>query len=107
MKVTDKLHGSTSTTISVAEFSASTLDSWYRVLTVAIQALAHAKYFEVSLPLKSDYVTSGVDCVYRGGTFEIWSDRPGEVLVRFGSLRPRVADELVTALTDVWASAVV
>jgi hypothetical protein len=107
MKVTDKLHGSTSTTISVAEFSASTLDSWYRVLTVAIQALAHAKYFEVSLPINSDYVTSGAKCVYRDGTFEIWSDRPGEVVVRFGSLRPRVADELVTALADVCASAVV
>ncbi len=107
MKVTAKLHGSTSTTISVAEFSASTLDSWYRALTAAIHALAHAKYFEVSLPINSDYVTSGVNCAYRGGTFEIWSDLPGEVVVRFGSLRPRIADELVTALADVWASAVV
>jgi hypothetical protein len=107
MKVTGKLYGSTSTTIYVAEFSASSLDSWYGELTVAIHALAHAKYFEVSLPIDGDYVTSGVNCAYRGGTFEIWSDRPGEVVVRFRSLRPRVADELVTALADVWASAVV
>jgi hypothetical protein len=107
MKGTASLHGSTSTTISVAEFSFCTRDSWYTTLSAAIKAMARAKYFEVSLPIKGDYVTSGVICSYRGGTFEIWSDRDGEVVVRFGSLRPRAADELVTALVDVWASLMV
>jgi hypothetical protein len=48
-------------------------------------------------------VTDGVKCYFRGQAFEIWSDVPGEIILRHGTMGSRLGGELINRLGELWS----
>jgi hypothetical protein len=102
MKIISAHHGSATTCVKVAGYDGAPLATWYRDLAAAVRALDGTGDFEVSLPQECDFVGTVVAIQFRGKTFSLGSDIPGELLLSYGSLRPRYASELVDAMSAAW-----
>jgi hypothetical protein len=103
MNIVSNELGADSVIIKVAGHGADGYEAWYATLTDAIRRLGDSGEFDVPKPTIGDFVTAGVRCLFNGRDFAFWSDVPGEILIKFGTLRPRRALELIDALKNVWA----
>lgn len=48
-------------------------------------------------------VTDGIKCHFRGEQFEVWSDVPGEIIIRHESMGSRLTGELIDRLAGLWS----
>jgi len=104
MRITGIAHGHYSLVMEVADHAGESYEQWYPQAIAALTQLNENEGLAVTLPIdESTLVESGVPCQYQGKSFEVWSDRPGEIVVVFGTLRPRQSEQLLAAIQRVWS----
>ena len=102
--------GGKTTIVQGLECSNKELTKWFRRVIDFILRIAASADFEVvdngyrSFP--GVLVTNGVKCYFRGTPFEIWSDVPGEIIIRHESMGYRLGNELIGRLEALWPSMV-
>ncbi|HEV7609666.1 MAG TPA: hypothetical protein VGO61_20190 [Steroidobacteraceae bacterium] len=99
-------HGASTTVVKIDGFSQASWRRWQSALVSAIARLNEQPNFEVTVPTDADFI-SGVSCTFQGKAFSFVSDVPGEVIIVFGTLRPRFSEQLVAEITESWASVAV
>jgi hypothetical protein len=106
MNVTAIHHGVSTTVVEIEAFSQAPWGKWQVALVSAIAQLNAQPNFEVAVPTDPDFV-SGLSCKFQGKDFSFVSDVPGEVIIVFGTLRPRFSEQLIAEIAESWASVTV
>lgn len=82
-----KHYGSDNFILTYDAMKHQTLNRWYQILIQLVDRLAGHQEFELT---GSDYqhspelfVTDGVEGYFKGEAFSIWSDQPGEIIVKY------------------------
>jgi len=103
VNVTAIHHGVSTTVVEIEAYSQAPWGKWQSALVSAIARLNEQPNFEVAVPADPDFV-SGVSCRFQGKGFSFVSDIPGEVIIVFGTLRPRFSEQLMAEIAESWAS---
>jgi hypothetical protein len=85
--------------VRLASHDGDSFETWYTALTEAVGALLDSGVFDGALCVTGHFVAKGVSCLFHGKAFVIWSDV--SILIKFGTLRPRLALELIDGLKKV------
>jgi hypothetical protein len=98
--------GGKTTTICGLDAREIGYERWYARLLEFILRLEASPDFSVKDNGYRQYpgvvVVEGIKAVYRDKQFEIWSDVPGEIILRHHAMGHRLAQELVAKLGESW-----
>ena len=101
-------NGGKTTIIRELESSNEDFSKWSRRVVEFVLSIAEAEDFDVEdngyRRFPGVLVTGGVKCYFRGKPFEVWSDVPGEIIVRHESMGSRLGSELISRLEELWLS---
>jgi hypothetical protein len=106
MNVTAIHHGVSTTVVEVEGFAQVSWAPWQAALVSAIAKLGARDAFDVTVPDDPNFVT-GLSCKFQGKDFSFISDNPGEVVIAFGTLRPRFSEQLMAEIAESWSSVAV
>lgn len=98
--------GGKTTIIQGLEDSNTECSQWYDRVVEFILKVAGSPDFEVKdngfRRFPGVLVTDGVKGFFRGQPFEVWSDVPGELILRHESMGSRLGNELIPRLEALW-----
>ena len=84
-------------------------DKWYQQMNLLLERMAGSGEFSV---LDNGYkrypgvfVTEGVKGSFSGGSFSVWSDVPGEIILMHAGVRASAVEDLCNKLSDLWMAA--
>ena len=101
-----KFSGRKTTIVKGLEQSNAELAQWYSRVIEFLLKVAESPDFEIENNGYNRYpgvlVTSGVKGYFRGKPFEIWSDMPGELILRHDAMGTHMARELIRRLKVLW-----
>jgi hypothetical protein len=82
------------------------LSDWYSRVIAFVLTIAESPDFEV---VDNGYrrfpevlVTEGVTAFFRGNSFGLWSDLPGELILTRATMGSRIANELIRSVEALW-----
>ena len=84
-------------------------DKWHQQITLLLERMAGSSEFSVSdngyKRYPGVFVTEGVKGSFSAGSFSVWSDVPGEIILIHSGMRASAVEELCNKLADLWLAA--
>jgi len=82
------------------------LDPWYRRMVSLVQSMEGSREFEIQdNGYRTDpgvFVTEGVSGSFKGHSFSIWSDVPGEIILRHSKGSRSMVEPLWHKVKECW-----
>ena len=82
------------------------LDSWYRRMVSLVQSMEGAGEFEIHdngyRTHPGVFVTEGVSGSFKGHSFNIWSDIPGEIILKHSKGSRSMVEPLCIKVMECW-----